>query len=506
VLTWHGNNARTGAYVNETVLTPRNVNVSQFGKVFTYEVDGEVYAQPLYVANLDVAGQGKRNVLFVATEHDSVYAFDADAKSTAPLWKTSFIDPARSITTFPVGDDINYRCCFNPEIGITGTPVIDPDRHTLYVVAETFENGSAIQRLHALDIRNGAERPGSPVTISASVPGTTSDSQLGMVSFRADRANQRPGLLLANGVVYIAWGSHNDKTPYHGWVMSYSADTLEQLGVFLITPQGNGSGITASGGGGIWMSGGGTAADDGGNIYFVTGNGAFNANGGGSSYSQSFLKLASTSGVLSVADYFTPHDGVAMNVGDMDLGSSAAVLIDQPGAPHPHLVVSAGKNGTIYVVDRENMGRFRDSDDSQIVQSIPNALATFVRCSPAFWNNTLYFGSLNDNLKAFKLTNGLFSTTPSSKTEHVFPFPGPTPSISANGTVDGIVWALDNGGAAVLRAFDAVDLSKELYNSRQASARDRGPASIRFAVPVIANGRVYVAGRGQVAVYGLLGP
>lgn len=507
VFTWHGDNARTGAYTNETILNPRNLNSAQFGKVFSFQVDGEVYAQPLFVANLDMPGKGTHNVVFVATEHNSVYAFDADGKSTAPLWKTSFIDPARGITTMPVNDVRDYNCCFSPEIGITGTPVIDPDRGTLYVVAETVENGDVIQRLHALEIRTGAERSGSPVEIKASVPGNTSDSQLGQVSFLPEHSNQRPGLLLVNGIVYIAWGSHNDRVPYHGWVMSYHADTLQQLGVFLATPQGNGSGITAAGGGGIWMSGGGPAADSAGNIYVVTGNGAFTADAGGSSYSQSFVKLASTSGVLSVADWFTPHDGVAMNVGDMDLGSSAPLLIDQPGAPHPHLVVSAGKNGTIYVVDRDSMGHLRDNDDSQIAQSMPTALAEFVRCSPAFWNNTLYFSSLNDNLKAFKLTNGLFSTTPSSKSLRLFPFPGPTPSVSANGTTDGVVWALQHsGGPAVLVAFEAANLDRELYNSRQAGSRDQGPLSIRFATPVIANGRVYVGGRGEVTAYGLLKP
>jgi hypothetical protein len=507
VLTWHGDNARTGAFTNETILNPRNVNPAQFGKVFSFQVDGEVYAQPLYVANLDIPAQGTHNVLFIATEHDTVYAFDADGKSTTPLWKTSFIDPARGITTMPVGDERDYNCCFSPEIGITGTPVIDPGRGTIYLVAETVESGEVIQRLHALDIRTGAERSGSPVRITASVAGNTSDSQLGQVSFLPQHANQRPGLLLINGIVYIAWGSHNDRVPYHGWVMSYSADTLQQLGVFLATPQGNGGGITAAGGGGIWMSGGAPSADSAGNVHVVTGNGAFNADSGGSSYSQSFIKLASTSGVLSVADWFTPHDGVAMNVGDMDLGSSSPLLIDQAGAPHPHLVVSAGKNGTIYVVDRDSMGHLRDNDDSQIVQAMTNALATFVRCSPAFWNNTLYFSSLDDTLKAFKLSNGMLLTTPSSKSQHVFPFPGPTPSVSANGTTDGVVWALQHsGGPAVLYAFDANDLGKELYNSSRAGSRDQGPPSIRFAVPVIANGRVYIGGRGLVTAYGLLAP
>jgi hypothetical protein len=503
VLTWHGDNARTGANTSETTLTPPNVNSNQFGKKFSYDVDGEVVAQPLVATGVSINGSTK-NVLIVATEHDSVYAFDADSKQAA-LWHVSFIDPAHGITTFPVGSERDFACCFDPEIGITGTPAIDPSTGTIYLVVRTLENGKDVQRLHALDIRNGNEKSGSPVTIQASVPGSTPDAVNGSIAFNPGIQNQRPGLLLANGILYIAWGSHNDRTPYHGWVMAYKPDTLQQVGVFLTTPDGlPGTGrITESGGSGIWMSGGGPAADASGNVYVTIGNGAMTVDSGGHSYSNAFLKFAASSSSLSLADYFEPHDALDQNLGDMDLGSGAAVVIDQSGAV-PHLVLGTGKNGTIYSINRDNMGKFHAVDDSHAVQTVPNALAQYVRSSPAYWNGTLYVSSLNDHLKAFHFNDGRLPSSPTSQTAMTFPFPGPTPTISSNGTSNAIVWAMQHsGGVVTLFAFTA-DLSTVLYNSNQAGARDQGPAGTRFTVPVVINGKVYIGGRGEVAVYGLL--
>ena len=503
VITWHMNNARTGANTSETTLTPSNVNSNQFGKKFSYEVDGEVVAQPLIATGVNIDGSTK-NVLIIATEHDSVYAFDADSKQAA-FWHVSFIDPAHGITTFPVGSELDFACCFNPEIGITGTPAIDPNSGSIYVVAHTLENGTHVQKLHALDIRNGSEKSGSPVVIEASVPGSTSDAVNGSIAFNPGIQNQRPGLLLANGLVYIAWGSHNDRTPYHGWVMAYKADTLQRVGVFVTTPDGlPGTGrITESGGSGIWMSGGGPAADSSGNVYVSIGNGAMTADKGGKSFSNALLKFGASNNSLNLADYFEPYDALDQNLGDMDLGSGAAVVIDQSG-PVPHLVVSTGKNGTIYSLNRDNMGKFHVGDDSHAVQTVPNALAQYVRSSPAYWNGTFYVSSLNDHLKAFRFNDGRLPNSPTSQTNMTFPFPGPTPTISSNGTSNGIVWAMQHsGGPVTLFAFTA-DLSTVLYNSNQAGSRDQGPPGTRFTVPVVINGKVYIGGRSQVAVYGLL--
>ena len=502
VLTQHGDNERTGAYTSETTLAPSNVNSNQFGKKFTYDVDGEVVAQPLIATGVDING-AKKNVLIVATEHDSVYAFDADSKQ-APFWKASFIDASIGNTTFPVGSTLDFACCFAPEIGITGTPVINPKTGTIYVVARTVEGGKDVQKLHALDIRNGSERSGSPVAIQASVPGSTPDAINGMIAFNPGIQNQRPGLLLVNGLLYIAWGSHNDRIPYHGWVMAYTLDTLKQVGVFITTPEGYPSGpIPANGAAGIWMSGGGLSADSGGNVYVTVGNGSMTVDQGGHSYANAFLKFGASSNALKLADYFEPFDALSQNLNDMDLGTGAAVVIDQLGAV-PHLVVSTAKNGTIYLINRDNMGKYHAGDNSHAAQMVPNAVATYVRSSPAYWNGTYYTSSLNDHLKAFTFSNGRLPSSPTSQTSMTFPWPGPTPTISSNGTSNGIVWALQHSGSEdVLFAFSA-DLTRVLYNSQQAGSRDTGPPGVRFAVPVVINGKVYIGGRSQVVVYGLL--
>ncbi|HJY88158.1 MAG TPA: hypothetical protein VKE24_15090 [Candidatus Acidoferrales bacterium] len=498
--TYHNDTARTGQNLQELALIPTTVNQRQFGKIFSCVVDGYVYAEPLYVANLAIPGKGTHNLVFVATEHDSVFAFDADNTACSQVWMTSFIDPNAGITTVPSDDVLSADLV--PEIGITGTPVIDPQRGTLYVVARTKENGSYLQRLHALDITTGAEKFGGPVVIQASVPGTGDGGDGVNVPFNPLRQNQRAALLLANGVVYLAFASHGDNDPYHGWVLGYDAATLRQVAVFNATPNGSR--------GGIWQSANGPAADSSGNIFVVTGNGTFDANVGGVDFGNSFLKLSANAGGLTLADFFTPFNHVFLSDNDLDLGSSGPLLLpDQTGTAHPHLVLGAGKDGNGYLVDRDNMGHFSPTDNNRIVQTIPVSV-NGIFGSPAFWRNNVYFVPRDDFLKAFQLSGGLLSTTPTSQSNTVFGFPGAvSPAVSANGSTNGIVWVLDTSafdisGPAVLHAYDPINVSQELYNSTQAGDRDLAGPAVKFTVPTVANGRVYVGGQAQLTVYGLL--
>ncbi|PYR31953.1 MAG: hypothetical protein DMF90_24625 [Acidobacteria bacterium] len=412
--THHNDNARTGQNLHETILSPANVNVARFGKLFSYPLDGIAYASPLYMADLTIPGQGVHNVVFVATEHDSVFAFDADGLSTSPLWRVSFIHPAAGITTVPTLD--TGDCCdIAPEIGITGTPVIDPVAKTLYVVAKTKEGASTyVQRLHALDIATGQERTGSPVVIQATVPGSGAGSEKGRVSFNALQENQRAALLLTNGVLYIAFGSHGDNQPYHGWVLGYDAATLRQVMVFNSTPDGEG--------GGIWHGGGGLSTDDAGNVYFATGDGTFDAKTGGRDYGTSMMVLSPAGKVLS---YFTPHDQAALDAANVDLSSSNPLLLPDQDGRHPHLLVSASKNGTVYLVDRDDMGHFKAADDSQIVQSLahmfpPGGITAGNFSTPVYFTGSVYFSAVDHPVQAFRLSVGLLSVGPTSQSSVSF--------------------------------------------------------------------------------------
>jgi regulation of enolase protein 1 (concanavalin A-like superfamily) len=518
VLTYHNDNLRTGLNPQETVLTPQNVNTTTFGKLFEDPVDGQVFAQPLVVTNVTVPGQGRHDLVIVATENDSVYAFDAAQPDAVPLWHTSFIDPAQGITAVP-GSATNGN--IQPEVGITGTPVIDAATGTIYVVAATAENRADgthyVQRLHALDISTGADKltpfvigdtmfDGSNYTdvTGVSVPGTGDGSVNGVVSFNALRESQRPALLLLNGAVYVGWASHGDNGPYHGWVIGFNAQTLQPVAgaVYNDTPNGSEAGI--------WMSGAGLAADNSGNIYFSTGNGTFDANVGGTDYGDSAVKL-STYGGLSVADYFTPSNQLFLQQNDLDFGSGGVMLLpDQPGF-YPHLLVMSYKLGTLEVINRDNMGRFNPTTDN-VVQELPGALGGTWN-SPAYFDGTIYFNSVGDVLKAFHLfasdATTALSTAPVSQASNPIGYPGDTPSISASGTNHGIVWTLQtdgfgSGSPAVLHAYDASDVSRELYNSSQAGTRDVLAPAVEFTVPTIANGHVYVAGAGGLVVLGLL--
>jgi len=489
VLTYQYDLSRAGANLNETVLTPANVNAAQFGKLFSDTVDGYVYGQPLYVANLNIPGQGVHNVVYVATEHDSVYAFDADGGG-APLWHVSFLDPTSGVTTVPASDTGCDQIV--PEIGITSTPVIEPRTGTLYTVAMTKESGNYVHRLHALDITTGQERIGSPVTIRATSPGTGEGGST--LTFRAKDYKQRPGLLFLNGVVYTAWSSHCDIGAYHGWLIGYDASTLQQVTVYNSTPNGN----EAS----FWAGGAAPAADVAGNIYVVSGNGSFDYASGGPDLGESYIKLSTANGV-AVADYFTPFNYQSLNDSDTDTGSAGVALLpDAVGSPaHPHLMVGAGKEGRIYLLDRDNMGKLHTGSDSQIVQSLPQGIGGLFG-NPVYFNQAIYFCPANDNLKAFPISQAQMTKLPSTTTALSFGFPGCVPTISANSTSNGIVWILESRG--MLHAYDASSLAKELYNSSQDSARDQLGGYVKFSVPTVANGKVYAGTQNSLAVYGLL--
>jgi len=508
VWTQHNDNSRTGQNLHETILTPANVS-SQFGRLFTQPVDGQVYAQPLYLPHVRIPGNGTHNVVYVATEHDSVYAFDADTPASTPLWQVSFIDPANGITTVPSHDtDIA------PEYGITGTPVIDRHSGTLFVVPNTSENGNIVYRLHALDVRTGAEKFAGPVLIAASVPGTGDASAGGVLAFDAAQHLQRPGLLLMNGIVYLGFGSHADINPYHGWVLAYDAQTLQPVAAYNTTPNGSQ--------GAIWQSGAGLAGDTFGNIYLATGNGTFDAafsNLG--DFGDSVLKIATgggrtRGGSLSLVDYFTPYNQEILDIYDYDLGSGGIVLLPDQPDPYPPLLVQAGKQGTIYLLNRNNLGHYNSAGngDPQIVQELPNALGSDGAIAefglPAYWNNNVYFWSSSDVLKAYSLCHGLLSAEPTSMgtISSVYGH-GPTPAISANGRTNAIVWALltdgaGNIGTAVLYAFDATDVGNVLYSSDTNAGRDNPGFAVKFTVPTIADGKVYVGTLNQLSVFGLL--
>jgi outer membrane protein assembly factor BamB len=507
VTTYHNDNSRRGLNDKETILTHANVNPAQFGKLFSQRTDGYSYAQPLYLPGVSIPGLGVHNVVYVATEHDTIFAFDADSNqaiSKLPLWQRSFIDPVNGITT--VASKADAACSdLAPEIGITGTPVIDAQTGTMYVVVRTKENGKFFQRLHALDVTTGAEKFGGPIVIKAKVKGSGDGAVNRFVHFDPLRNNQRAGLLLVNGLIYVGWASHCDNGPYHGWVMSYDARTLQQNGVWNSTPN--------AGLGGVWQAGGAPAADDDGNVYFATGNGGFDADTGGLDFGDSVLKVGMPlNGQLPVFDYFTPHDQQFLNDQDLDLGSGGPMLLptQRPGSPHQHLLTLGGKGGVIYLIDRDNMGHFNPNNDDQIVESLPASIALTGGIA-AWWHNTVYFVPVFDTLKAFHFDpkTGLISPAPVSQTITFFDFPTALLSVSSNGNKDGILWAPQDDGyskgePAILRAYDAHNLAHELYNSEENFTRDDPGAAGKFTIPTIANGKVYFTTHKRLVVYGLL--
>jgi hypothetical protein len=504
VTTYHFDNARDGLNAQETVLTPANVNSTTFGKLGFFPSDGLVDAQPLYLAGLNVGGSST-NVLYMATEHGSLYAFNADTPQAAPLWKTSLLGVGE------VPSDAHNCGQITPEIGITSTPVIDRAKGTIFAVAMSKDTGGAYhQRLHALSLTTGAELSGSPIEISGSYPGTGANTHGGNVIFYPGQYAERAGLLLLNGAIYLSWTSHCDDGAYTGWVMAYSETTLQQTSIINLTPNGSD--------GSIWMAGNGLAADASGNIYFLDANGtmdlSFDSNGFPShqDYGNAMMKLSTAGGKLAVADFFEPYNSIAESAADIDMGSGGAMLLpdlaDASGKVR-QLIVGAGKDKNIFVGDRDNLGKFnqKTADNSNLYQDLPNTLANGAWSSPAYFNGTVYYASQNDALKAFPITQAKLATTPSSQSAVVFPYPGSTPSVSADGTQNGIVWAVEsNGGQAnVLHAYDATNVSREFYNSNQAvGGRDSFGNGNKFITPVIVDGKVFVGTPTGVAEFGLL--
>ena len=508
VLTQRYDAARTGQNLKEYALTPATLATpGAFGKLFSCAVDGVTYAQPLYVANLAIGG-GTHNVVFVATENDSVYAFDADSSACTVYWKQSFL--GAGVTTVPNGDQAEPND-IPGDFGITGTPVIDLASGALYVVANTKESGpSWPYKLHALSLATGADLANSPQVIDATVAATGG----GNISFEPLKHLQRPGLLLANGTVYVVFGSHGDTSDYYGWVLGYDKTSLAQTNVFNTSPNpiisGNGHGGETA----IWMSGAGPAADASGNVFVATGNGVFNDTA--KAYGDSVLKL---SGALGVADYFTPNNQDSLRAGDFDLGAGGVlVLPDSVGsATHLHLAVIGDKESKLFLVDRDAMGKYTSGGPDANVQTlVVNAtgpkIFNGIFSTPSVWGNTLYIGATNDNVKAYSISNASIASSPSSKSSDTYTFPGSNTVVSASGSTGGVLWAIDtnksgtNGranGPFVLRAYDATNLATRLWSSDAIGANAGGNA-VKFSVPTVANGKVYVPGQTQLTVYGLL--
>ena len=503
VLTYHYSVFRQGSTQQETTLTPSNVTSNSFGKVGFYSTDGKVDAQPLYINKQSIGG-ALVNTLYVVTENDSVYAFGAS--NGRQYWHVSVLGSGETPS-----DD--HGCSqISPQIGITATPVIDKSMGpfgdgAMYLVAMSKDSsGHYHQRLHALDLRTGAELSGSPVEIAATYPGTGDGSQNGQVIFNPAQFAERAALLEYGGTIYLAFTSHCDQRPYTGWIMAYNARTLQQTAVLDITPNGNE--------GAVWMAGSGLAADSVGNIYLLAGNGTFdttlNAQGFpiNGDYGNGFVKLSTSGGTLAVADYFDMYNTVQESNADIDLGSGGAIVLpditDNNGVAH-HLAVGAGKDHNIYVVNRDNMGKWNANNNNNAYQVLTGVLPGGVWSKPSYFNNTVYYGCVSDHLKAFTFSNALLGSSPTSQSANTFPYPGTFPLITSNQGSNAIVWAVANSNPAVLYAFDATNLAHELYDSNQASGgRDHFGNGNKFITPIVANGQVFVGTTTGVAVFGLL--
>jgi hypothetical protein len=553
VFTYHNDLSRDGANTQEYELAPAMITTATFGKVFSCPVDGAVYAQPLWVPGVTING-AVHNVIYVATQHDSVFAFDADANPCVQLWQASLLDSAHGGTAGEgpvVWEDVGY--CYGdvyPEVGVTGTPVIDPSSNTIYMVSASeipgpnsgncsLPAGSYFHRLHALDITTGDEKFNAPVTIAAQVAGIGDGSSGGMLSFTSQLHHNRSGLALAGGTVYVPFAAHEDATPYHGWLFGYSTATSDLTvapSVFNTTPNGVG-GQNGGADGGIWGGGGAPAVDSSGDIYVATGNGIFDQGTGMSlqgDYGDSVLNLsppAAPGASMQVNGWFSPDDEYSLEGGDVDLGSGAPVLLPDQTVGPQHLLVQLGKDGVVYLINRDSMGSFNASTN-QVVQYFQ--ATTGFWGTPAFWQNNLYFAGAGDVLRQFTFDPSTgFATTSSSQSGIAFGFPDVSPSVSSQGSSNGIVWAIDAGlygyaspnappvnnqpfncyvspvpapcmGPAILHAYNATNLAVEYWNSSIAGSRDQAGNAVKFVPPTIANGKVYVSTRTEVDVYGLL--
>jgi hypothetical protein len=505
VLSWRNDNSLTGQNPKEIALTPSNVNASTFGKLFGCSVDGQIYAQPLYVPNVTLANI-TRNIVYVATEHDSVYAFDADAIPCQTLWQVTFLNSAAAITAVP-STDIPGQIDVVPEIGITGTPVIDPATATLYVVAKTKEKGTYVQRLHALDVTNGSEKFGGPAIIQAVVSGIGDGSAAGLISFRSMNLteNQRSALLLTGGNVYVAFDSYSDVDPFHGWLFAYNAADLQAAPVvFISTPNGSR--------GGIGENGAAPSSDANGNVFVVTSDGKMAIPNTGTDYPDRLLKLQinTSPASLSVIDTFTRVNETSLAFQQNYFGSTGALLLpDSAGSStHLHLAIAGDEASNLYLLDRDNLAA------GGALQTL--SLSGPIFSTPAYWagNGTVYIASAGDNLKALSPSSGVLNlplcSPPNYCSADTFPLFGASPVISSNGSTAGIVWALDTSGyltsaPAILHAYDAANLANELYVSPSSTGGPAPPAgpAVKLAVPVVANGKVYFGTQNELAVFGL---
>ncbi|MGH9526187.1 MAG: hypothetical protein ACRD2F_05895, partial [Terriglobales bacterium] len=496
VTTYQYNNARTGDDPWERELTPANVNAREFGRLSRLRVDGAIYAQPLYMPAVRIPGKGRHNIVIVATENDSVYAFDASGRPRQPLWRRQLADPARGITPVPAAA-VNCGEIL-PTVGITATPVIAPRRLALYVLARTDHHGRFVQTLHALDLGTGRDLE-PPVQIRARVPGRGDGTVGGQVAFDPLRDNARPGLLLTHGVVYLAWASSCDVRPFHGWLMAYRASNLRQLGAWCATPDG-----TA---GGIWQSGNGLAADAAGHVFFSTGNGTFDANHGGRDYADSVVELDLGPGGLAVKSYFTPFDQPQLDRSDQDLSSGGILLLPPQPGPHPSELLAEGKKQDIYLLDRYHLGGYRPRDDSQIVESLPMVNGSAFSL-PAYFQGQIYSATVNQLIQAYTLRDGRLLAPP-RQGQLRFPWPGATPVISSDDGRNAVLWIAWADGhhpsrPAVLYALTPGNLDQVLYSSAQFPARDEAGPAVKFAVPTVAAGRVYLGTQHALDIYGLL--
>lgn len=545
VTTWHNDYAHTGQNLRETNLKPDNVNQATFGKLFTQPIDGYAYAQPLYVPNvaINVPGgknNGAHNVVYIATEHDSVYAFDADSSDGAnanPLWKVSFLDPTKGVITVPWSDERSHD--LEPEIGITGTPIIDRQTNTIYLVSKTREvRGSGdqksvhyVQKFHALDLGSGAEKLGGPLLLgdcncidahggkyeNSSIlqyPGSGAPHDTfvdGRIVFNAFLQNQRPALILVNGTVYICWASHADHKPVHGWIAGFSAKDLALQSVLNTSPNGN---LDT-----IWMGGSSPAVDRDGSLLISLGNGDFDVDRGGKDYGECVIRVTPKAGSqpwdrLAITDYFCPTNFEALNKKDNDLGSGGPLLLpDQPGA-HPHELIVSGKEGMVYVLDRDHLGGINNPPDGpdNVVEEVPKneimldrgrVTASSINTA-AYWNGFVYYTGHQRPIMQIPISGGLLAHAPLHLGNRKFDFPFPTPQISADGNQDAIVWVQSSGPNGALFAYDASDVTRELWNSTMAGSRDQYGPTVKFAMPVIANGKVFVAGQTTFAAFGHL--
>jgi hypothetical protein len=526
VLTWKGGSSRNGLYANETTLTPANVNTSQFGKKGVFHADGLVIAQPLLVSNVDMGAAGKHNVLIVASEHDSIFAFDADNPGAAALWQRSYLDAANGVTPMP--DNFGGRTALGGEIGITGTPVIDPNTGAIYFVTALSRNGKAESWLRAVDIKTGKDFGPGSVQITASVPGDGKASVNGQIAFDPSIQNQRPGLALLNGNVLIAFGSFSDFGIYHGWLMAYDATLLKQVAVFNPTPQAQPNDVAGGpadhgGGGSFWGGGAAPAIDSDGSIFVVGADGSNNADTGGHNYGDSVLKLQLTGNAFQVVDWFSPANRDCIDEADLEIGSGGVALLPAEVGNGKNVAAVISKEGRFFILDRASLGHFNAAGDTQIPATFmvgnntcffgmgsgfaegPNWQRLYGNVS--YWNGNFYVGAANAPLKQYTFSNGLPNSTPFAQSATSSSLRGMNTVVSANGNSNGVVWAYEksaNGGQAILHAYDATNIGHELWNSNMSGARDALPVGTAFGVPLVVNGKVIAAGDSTVSIFGQL--